>query len=162
MCVLFLNETMNREKWIEFSKGMHKNDEVYIKSLDIFADSLDEFYERIELLNEKNIKVFIEDFKKEIDPVCMLLIVERVKYLKQKDLQSKQMAGIKQALIKKKEGIGNYGRPSAKLPKNFEENVLKIIEKDGVLSDYAKSLDMPLSTFYKYVSAVRDNQILKK
>lgn len=70
-----------------------------------------------------------------------------------------QLLGIQQALDKKRNGLGNYGRPKIELPMDFEEAIHAIKRKEYTAKDYMKKTGMKKSTFYKYSSKVKQGKM---
>ncbi|MCR0207225.1 hypothetical protein MKC66_21155, partial [[Clostridium] innocuum] len=58
------------------------------------------------------------------------------------------------ALEKKKEGEGSYGRPRARLPEDFREQVLYHQEHKIPLENYRRKTTLKKATFYKYVKVL--------
>lgn len=64
--------------------------------------------------------------------------------------RKRQEEGIKKALKKKQEGTGGYGRPTVKLPADFEQQVRRKLENRESLAQYCETLNIKRSTFYKW------------
>lgn len=132
-------------------------DGVKILSIDELGKDADEITNRLmELSKNKIILMVGED--QWIKPECLLSFLNDFVALKfverRKRIKHNQKEGIKRALERKKAGIGTYGRPGVKLPHDFEERIIGIMEHGGNLQEYQKNLDMAKSTFYKYSGRV--------
>ena len=62
------------------------------------------------------------------------------------------------ALEKKKEGEGSYGRPRARLPEDFREQVLYHQEHKIPLENYRRKTTLKKATFYKYVKTIQSER----
>ena len=68
---------------------------------------------------------------------------------------SKNRKGIQNALKRKREGNGVYGRPRVQIPEDFEANIRACLDSKRPLGEYCMNIGMALSTFYKYSYPIR-------
>lgn len=92
---------------------------------------------------------------KVIDANTLLQFYEYVMELNRKKLRKCQQKGIENALKRKSEGNGSYGRPRTSLPCDFEEQVRRYLKRKESLSTYCDEIGMRKSTFYKYAKQVQ-------
>ncbi len=109
-----------------------------------------------ELLEDcRNKDLHVVYHNKTVEADWMLDIYKMITDRVHEELRVKQQIGIKRALEEKKRGMGNYGRPSIKLPPDFEKQLKRRIENQESLSRYCEELKMKKSTFYKWVKMYR-------
>ena len=70
-------------------------------------------------------------------------------------LKERQKIGIQNALKRKREGNGVYGRPRVQIPEDFEVNIRACLDSKRPLGEYCMNIGMALSTFYKYSYPIR-------
>ncbi|EFP60480.1 hypothetical protein DWW36_06350 [Erysipelotrichaceae bacterium AF15-26LB] len=146
----------NGIQWNKLKKILKENDELYIYDILYFADEINQFKERLLYLKELNIELkILNETILIIDQI--LNTTEFVQKTMRKNIYEKQMEGIHRALEKKKSGEGEYGRPKIILPKDFEDNIKKIMRKEMKHEDYREQLGFKRSTYFKFVKDLKDS-----
>lgn len=96
---------------------------------------------------------------KVIDANMLLQFYQYIMELNRKKLRKCQQKGIENALKRKSEGNGSYGRPRTPLPCDFEEQVCRYLKRKESLSYYCDKIGMKKSTFYKYAKCIKKKMI---
>lgn len=140
---------------------LHKDDVLYVKSLDRFGRNkqqiLDEWHE---LTKEKGVGIVVLDmplldttkFKNlnGLESLITDIVLQVLSWLAEDErnrIKERQREGIDAAMISGK----SYGRPAAKLPKNFDEYYAKWKAKEITAVKCMDILGLKKNTFYKLV-----------
>lgn len=113
----------------------------------------DEVMEKLEQFAHEDVVLTRENRSADAQLVyqfCKEALEWRSQYLKEC-----QRKGIQNALQKKREGKGIYGRPRVQLPEDFEEKVRECLDRQQSATEYCMNSGMAKSTFYKYANPIR-------
>lgn len=101
-------------------------------------------------------KTVISYHGNEIEASVLLQFYEYLMALNRTKLRKCQQKGIEEALKRKSEGNGNYGRPKTSLPRDFDDQVRSCLSRNESLSNYCDKIGMKKSTFYKYAKKIQE------
>lgn len=146
----------SNEKWNQLVQAISYQDEVYCYDMSAMAGDGNILFENLSLLLKQGITL------KLVDDMCLdikqlTILIEFVRNTQRKLIYEKQMEGIHKALEKKRNGIGDYGRPKIILPSDFEANIRKIMKKEMKHEDYREQLGFKRSTYFKFVKDLKDS-----
>lgn len=127
---------------------------VIIKGISDLGNESQSLLQEIKEAAKQDKNIYIQEYEDVLNSKIAADILTYFKELQMNELKIKQKQGIERVLQLKNEGKASYGRPPKELPENFKERVLSMIEEHRPLAEYAKSLGMPTSTFYKYASSI--------
>lgn len=128
--------------------------EFVIKGIADLGNESQSLLQEIQEAAKQDKNIYIQEYQDFLNSKMAADILIYFKELQMNELKVKQKQGIERVLRLKNEGKASYGRPAKELPENFKERVLSMIEEHRPLAEYAKSLGMPTSTFYKYASSI--------
>ncbi|RGC11379.1 hypothetical protein DXA38_18260 [[Clostridium] innocuum] len=80
--------------------------------------------------------------------------MEREENLRRDRVKTAQQRGIRKALERSRLGMGNYGRPRAEIPEDFDEQIRYLKKNHLSLEAYRRKTNLKKSTFYKYARMV--------
>lgn len=149
--------------WEGFKGKLNDGDTIVISGYDTFVTGLVDMKDKLEYCIENNIKL-IDDIwdEMEVNPKRDLAFANFTLSLRNENYKKNQLKGIEEALELKKSGKGAYGRPTAKLPEDFEQKIIEYKENHKPLETYRKITKLTKSTFYKYAKAVIQEHEEKK
>lgn len=90
-----------------------------------------------------------------VDLKVLLQFYDYIMNLNRTKLRKCQQKGIQEALKRKSEGYGSYGRPRTSLPHDFDEQIRRRLNNKESLSHYCDKIGMKKSTFYKYANRIK-------
>lgn len=132
---------------------------VEITSVACVGNDLNQIRDQLEQYAATNILLSYNG--KVIDANMLLQFYEYVMELNRKKLRKCQQKGIENALKRKSEGNGTYGRPRTPLPRDFEEQVCRYLKRKESLSNYCDKIGMKKSTFYKYAKKIQEEMDIR-
>lgn len=127
---------------------------IEITSIECLGNDLSQIRDQLE--QYAAIGILLSYNGKVIDADMLLQFYEYIMELNRKKLRKCQQKGIENALKRKSEGNGTYGRPRTPLPRDFEEQVCRYLKRKESLSNYCDKIGMKKSTFYKYAKRVQE------
>ena len=143
--------------WNEFKGKLNEGDEIVLPGYDVFSNGLIDLKEKLEFCSSLNIKLIDKQWDdivlnpaRELDNIHLILSLKNEKH------REKQLRGIEEALKKKQDGVGSYGRPTTILPDDFEAKIIEYRKNHKPLERYRKIIKMKKSTFYKYSKEITD------
>lgn len=126
---------------------------VEITSFTCMGDDLNQIKDSLKQYAKTNTLI---SFNGNIVEVNVLLqFYEYLMVLNRARLRKCQQKGIEEALKRKSEGNGTYGRPRMSLPNDFDDRIRRCLNKRESLSNYCKEIGMKRSTFYKYAKEIQ-------
>lgn len=152
---IFIDVFHEQMQWDKLLEGLRKNDILYILSIKNMAE--DSAALKQKMTDCLHAEVIIKDLDENIiSPDLIITTIDFVTEYDRKATYKKQMAGIKEALEGKKQGIREYGRPKLQLPNDFEENIKKIMGKQMTHEEYRMKIGLKKSTYFAKVKKVKD------
>ncbi|EHJ7843739.1 MAG: ribose ABC transporter substrate-binding protein [[Clostridium] innocuum] len=113
-----------------------------------------DFEKEMKKCNKLGIK--IKMCGKEVEADWLLKVKDQIMLMHYTKLKRAQRRGIDEALQKKLEGLGGYGRPRVELPEDFGVEIQRRLENKESLSEYCRDLQLSKSTFYKWAKIYKD------
>lgn len=141
--------------WSQVKEKLQRDDVLSVSTLKELSDAHGSIREK--LLYCKNCGVQLS-----VNGICLqeeiymdfLGVMEKEEQLRKQRIKYAQKQGIEDALLKRRQGLGSYGRPKADLPDGFEEQIRYLREHHMSLESYRKETKLKKSTFYKYAKLV--------
>ena len=151
---------MNRPEWQRCLSILREGDILYVDSLDRIGRNYKEVSERLHYFKVNKIGFVacdndLIDTTKNTEGVNALIydiVSSLFAYFAEKErneIKERQMAGIKLAIARRQEGIGEYGRPRIAPPEDFVASLRKIERGERSATEYRKSKGLSKTTFYR-------------
>ena len=148
------NRVTDIDYWNYLKSNLHPGDIIKIQTLNDFVEGILDLNEKLTFCKNNNIILYEEKYDIQLNAERELNNLWTILDLKNEEHQKRQLDGIRKAVELKRQGKGAYGRPSAKLPKDFKDIVSWMKDEHRPLEPHRKEIGMKKSTFYKYVKIV--------
>ncbi len=137
-------------------KGQLKRDDILaISSLQELSDTQSSIRDKLQYLKENGVRICLKGICLQEDIYMdFLSVMEREEQLRRDRVRTAQQQGIREALERSRLGLGNYGRPRAEIPEDFDEQIRYLKRNHMSLEAYRRKTDLKKSTFYKYARLV--------
>lgn len=137
-------------------KGQLKRDDILaISSLKELSDTQSSIREKLSYCKECGVRICLQGICLQEDIYMdFLSVMEREEQLRRDRVRTAQQQGIDQALERCRLGLGNYGRPRAEIPEDFDDQIRFLKQNHMSLEAYRKKTNLKKSTFYKYAKLV--------
>lgn len=151
---VFVDSFGDITQWKILFNTIKKGDMLYFSSIkEIAANS---FCLKHKMMDCHKTEIITKDLEERIIlPEMIMNTIDFILENDRRDAYKKQMAGIQKALDEKRKGLRNYGRPGLDLPKDFEANLKKIIDKEMTHEEYRKKIGFKKSTYFAKVKEVK-------
>lgn len=147
------------DNWQELKGELMEKDVLEVMSLSAFGADGSDLEEKLRYCGEKDIRLQVKDARMSAEIYLdIVYLMKREEEKRKEELKKAQYKGIVKALEKKKEGEGSYGRPRARLPEDFREQVLYHQEHKIPLENYRRKTTLKKATFYKYVKTIQSER----
>lgn len=156
----YIDFERDNEKWNSLLNVVQKDDVITIPSLRMFSFEEQDIKSKFEMIKECNLNLYNNDGKL-IDVDLLLEFMVFAYESRKKKARELQRVGIEKALKKKEKGEGGFGRPRIEMPKDFEENLDRIFNKEMTHEAYRSLLGMKRSTYFKLVHEYKERSNLK-
>lgn len=144
------------QNWTELKQQMQAEDILQAASLRELGSDETGILEKLEYCHKEHIRLQLK--KAMIDEeLCedLLTVLKQEETRKKQRLREAQQKGIVNALERKREGFGTYGRPRAEIPDDFEDRVREVKLQGTSLETYRRKTGLKRSTFYKYAADIK-------
>lgn len=158
---IYIDYGNDESKWLKLIEKLSEKDTLYVPSIENLSSKDTSIKERLQTLVDMRTRLSMMD-DKDIDINLLLQFMDYLENSKREKAKELQRKGIEKALEKKYKGEGNFGRPKVEKPKDFKENILKIMRKELSHDAYRARLGMKRSTYYKLVKEEKDSWITGK
>lgn len=142
--------------WEDFKTQLNTGDIIVVNEIEELSKWLLDLDAKLQFCADNNISIYEKKFDCEYNTAQLLNFYRFAMELKNETHREKQLTGIKNALQLKYEGKGNYGRPLANLPEDFEAEIIALKRAHKPLEVYRQKIGIKKSTFYKYAKPIAD------
>lgn len=153
---IYIDSIETLDSWNTMMQTISTHDRLFVSDISELSVDTHEFKSKLKDLMNKSVELYdLESQKYYVDQ-----LLKAVEFTLNKGLykqKRKQRQGIEKALLEKKNGTGDYGRPRIFLPADFEENIKLVLAKQMSHETYRAKIGMKKSTYFKVVKELRDS-----
>lgn len=141
--------------WGQLKGQLKRDDILVISTLKELSDMHSGIREKLQYCKESGVSICLKGICLQEDIYMdFLSVMEREENLRRDRVKTAQQRGIRKALERSRLGMGNYGRPRAEIPEDFDEQIRYLKKNHLSLEAYRRKTNLKKSTFYKYARMV--------